>query len=190
MEIPELVIKGCFDPNSGSFGGLLTSPKVGLICPITGKMPIEFFQKEQPPTNKGRHKETSKHIAALMHVLAAKGMGNIGLDKSRLIAAKALAIGDENCPDNVIRQMQVKEKKAETALNGDVMGGDFLLYTDVMVIFDKIVNPKVEKGQNWVLEMHADGKGWYCKWGEKEARYGRVTLKYVVDSDQDDSSPL
>nr|MBL8411666.1 hypothetical protein [Dechloromonas sp.] len=188
MKTPELHLKCVFDPDDGSFGGILYGGSGTKIGPVTGRIdPPSLLTVEQkkPPGRKAGHR---KDIAAFAHTTLAMQFHRSTVRHAQMLAADALLIGSPKNPDDQKRAIQRHIAKARKIL--DVQGAELVYFR----------TPEIESGL-WFLfergtrvsatEQMPDGtatailrgQGWMCEWGNNAAKYGSLTLRFNGQTD-------
>lgn len=191
MDTPELTIKCFFDPKDGSFGGMAFGRNGANLGPVTGTAPPFFFENETPRKAAGRPKELTKNIAVMAHVDMTRNATGSTLRKAQVIAADELCIGSSVNPEDQIRAVQRHISKAGKALPKK---GLLLLYwpqpsnkTNTLLWFFFEAGTRIEVSKrmpNATSSVCLTGKGWVCRWAEKAARFGTVSLSINGQTDE------
>lgn len=183
MESPDFLIKCVFDPEDGSFGGLLFGPQGLKLGGVTGTLSPDFFA-EEPPRRSGRRRDYCKNVAVMGHVVMAQQANNSKLWEAQLCSANALCIGSHTNPDDQKRAIQRHITKAKEALSKQ---GMMLFHwghpsddvsTAIWTFFEIGAHIEIaDKLPNGTATVGIKGKGWLCRWGDKKAKFGTISVR-------------
>lgn len=190
MKPIELKIKCVFDPDDGTFGGILFGKDGTKIGPVTGDITLSLLSTKREKKI-GRPKETWRAVAVYAHTSMALNVNNSSVGNAQILVANALSIGSREHPDDQKRAVQRHCSKAREALPAKGME---LFYwappgteisSALWVFFETGADiESSEQMPDGTSTLALRGPGWICNWNDRKARCGTISLKMDGQSDE------